>query len=164
MSNSLNFSVPYICDEHADKIQVGSLSFNSYGGEEIFSGEIETIICPDDNSLVKDTLNQPGNNRVLVIDAKGVEHASMIGDQIAAKALENNWIGIIVDGFVRDIEVLKTIPIGIYAKGSIPKKTNKNGLGTLGADIFVGGVMIRSGNWIYIDSNGWVIVKKQLEL
>jgi regulator of ribonuclease activity A len=158
------FSVPDICDDQGGKVQVGNLNFNSFGAKDIFSGQIETIKCPDDNSLVKETLNQPGNNRVLMIDAKGVDHASMVGDQIAQAALTNNWNGIIVDGFVRDIEVLKNLPIGIYAKGSIPQKTNKKGLGSLGVDIFVGGILIQSGNWIYADSNGWVIAKKKLEL
>ena len=102
--------------------------------------------------------------KVLIIDAEGVNHASMIGDQIASKALENNWNGIIVNGFVRDIEILKTIPIGIYAKGSIPKKTDKKGLGFLGVDVFIGGILIKTGNWVYLDSNGWVITKKELEL
>lgn len=163
-NNSVMFSVPDICDAHADNIQIGSLSFNSYGAKDIISGVIQTISCPDDNSLVKEILNQPGNNKVLIIDAKGVNHASMIGDQIASKALENNWNGIIVNGFVRDIEILKTIPIGIYAKGSIPKKTDKKGLGFLGVDVFMGGILIKTGNWVYLDSNGWVISKKELEL
>ena len=163
-NNSVMFSVPDICDAHADNIQIGSLSFNSYGAKDIISGVIQTISCPDDNSLVKEILNQPGNNKVLIIDAKGVNHASMIGDQIASKALENNWNGIIVNGFVRDIEILKTIPIGIYAKGSIPKKTDKKGLGFLGVDVFIGGILIKTGNWVYLDSNGWVITKKELEL
>ena len=163
-NNSVMFSVPDICDAHADNIQIGSLSFNSYGAKDIIAGEIQTISCPDDNSLVKEILNQPGNNKVLIIDAKGVNHASMIGDQIASKALENNWNGIIVNGFVRDIEILKTIPIGIYAKGSIPKKTDKKGLGFLGVDVFIGEILIKTGNWVYLDSNGWVISKKELEL
>ena len=163
-NNSVMFSVPDICDAHADNIQIGSLSFNSYGAKDIISGVIQTISCPDDNSLVKEILNQPGNNKVLIIDAKGVNHASMIGDQIASKALENNWNGIIANGFVRDIEILKTIPIGIYAKGSIPKKTDKKGLGFLGVDVFIGGILIKTGNWVYLDSNGWVISKKELEL
>ena len=163
-NNSVMFSVPDICDAHADNIQIGSLSFNSYGAKDIISGVIQTISCPDDNSLVKEILNQPGNNKVLIIDAKGVNHASMVGDQIASKALENNWNGIIVNGFVRDIEILKTIPIGIYAKGSIPKKTDKKGLGFLGVDVFIGGILIKTGNWVYLDSNGWVISKKELEL
>jgi regulator of ribonuclease activity A len=69
-NNSVMFSVPDICDAHADNIQIGSLSFNSYGAKDIISGEIQTISCPDDNSLVKEILNQPGNNKVLIIDAR----------------------------------------------------------------------------------------------
>ena len=62
--------------------------------KELASLEIEPAI-KDPNTIVKELLNSPGNNRVLMIDAKGVSHASMIGDQIATKALENNWNGII---------------------------------------------------------------------
>ena len=80
------------------------------------------------------------------------------------KALANKWNGIIVDGYGRDIEVLKTIPIGIYATGTIPKKTDKKDLGSFGVDIFVGGIFIQPGNWVYIDSNGWVISKSELVL
>ena len=164
MKNNVTISVPDICDEHPNAVQVGNLNLTSFGGEESFYGKIETISCPDDNSIVKELLNSPGKNRVLIIDAKGVSHASMVGDQIATKALENNWNGIIVDGYVRDIEVLKTIPIGIYAKGTIPKKTDKKDLGSFGVDIFVGGIFIQPDNWVYIDSNGWVISKSELVL
>ncbi|MDB4059846.1 putative 4-hydroxy-4-methyl-2-oxoglutarate aldolase, partial [Gammaproteobacteria bacterium] len=75
-----------------------------------------------------------------------------------------NWNGIIVNGFIRDVEILKTIPIAIYAKGSIPKKTDKNGMGDIGAEVFVGGILIKPKNWVYFDSNGWVISKKELKL
>ena len=60
------FSVPDICDDQGGKVQVGNLNFNSFGAKDIFSGQIETIKCPDDNSLVKETLNQPGNNLSLI--------------------------------------------------------------------------------------------------
>ena len=162
MKKKLKISIPDICDEYSDYIQVANLDLISFGGNESFGGEIETVLCPDDNSLVKEILNTPGKNRVLMIDAKGVSHASMIGDQIASKALENNWNGIIVDGLVRDVEILKTLSIGIYARGSIPKKTDKKGLGRQGVDIFMGGVFIRRGDWVYIDSNGWVVSRDEL--
>lgn len=164
MNKNIDFSVADICDDHPQSIQVANLSLISYGAKDSFFGEIETIQCPDDNSLVKDILNTPGNNRVLIIDASGVSHASMVGDQIAAKAAENNWNGIIVNGFIRDVDILKTIPIAIYAKGSIPKKTDKNGMGDIGAEVFVGGILIKPKNWVYFDSNGWVISKKELKL
>lgn len=99
----------------------------------------------------------------MVIDAQGVEHASMVGDQIALRAYENNWSGILINGAVRDVQILSSISIGIFAKSSIPMKTDKNNLGSRSVDLFFGNVMIKPGNWLYADSNGWVISNKELE-
>lgn len=42
-------------------------------------------------------------------------------------------------------------------------KTDKNNLGSRSVDLFFGNVMIKPGNWLYADSNGWVISNKELE-
>ena len=44
------------------------------------------------------------------------------------------------------------------------KKTDKKDLGFLGVDVFIGGILIKTGNWVYLDCNGWVISKKELVL
>ena len=41
-------------------------------------------------------------------------------------AFENNWVGIITNGFIRDVEVIQNIDIGMYAMNSYPKKTDKS--------------------------------------
>jgi len=38
------------------------------------------------------------------------------------------------------------------------------GIGKKDVPIRLGSVEINPGNWIYIDSNGWIISKKKLEL
>ena len=157
------FSTPDLSDNYPNNIQIGKTLFNSYGAVSSFSGQVETISCADDNSLVKEILNNNGEGKVLVIDAQGVEHASMVGDQIALRAYENNWSGILINGAVRDVEILSSISIGIFAKSSIPMKTDKNNLGSRSVDLFFGNVMIKTGNWLYADSNGWVISNKELE-
>ena len=48
-----------------------------------------------------------------------------MGDMIAENAYINNWIRIIIIGCVRDVDVLKTIDMGIFALGSVPKKSEK---------------------------------------
>ena len=103
-------------------------------------------------------------NKVLVIDASGVNHASMIGDQIAASAVKNNWAGIVVNSCIRDVEELKTLPIGIFAKGVVAQKTNKKNHGFEDVLISFGSVVMSSGNWIYIDQNGWLVADNKLEL
>ncbi len=157
-------TLPDLSDQHSDKIQIGKLALQSFGGMHSISGEIYTVSCSDDNSVVKDILSRKGKNKVLVIDASGVTHASMIGDQIAASAVKNNWAGIVVNGYVRDVEELKNFPIGIFAKGFVAQKTNKKDHGFEDVLVAFGSVVMTSGKWIYIDQNGWLIADNNLEL
>ena len=157
-------SLPDLFDQYSEQIQIGKLELQSFGSRQSISGEIYTVSCSDDNSIAKDVLSREGNNKVLVIDASGVTHASMIGDQIAESAVKNNWAGIIVNGCVRDVEDLKNLPIGIFAKGTVAQKTNKKNHGFEDILISFGSVVMTSGKWIYIDRNGWLIADKKLEL
>ena len=44
-------------------------------------------------------------------------------------------------------------------------KTNKSiGKGQVNVPIKINDISINPGNWIYIDSNGWIISKSELEL
>ena len=163
MSNS-DFTVPDICDAHSDKIAIGDIFLTSYGGIEKFFGEIRTVDCPHSNSIVKELVQENGEGKVLVINHSGDKLCSMVGDQIAQKAYENNWKGIFVNGYIRDIELIKNISIGVCAKNAFPMKTDKAvGVGTKDTSFKIGSVEISSGNWIYVDANGWVVSKNKLE-
>ena len=48
-----------------------------------------------------------------------------MGDMIADSAENNNWNAIIINGCVRDVEALSNFKIGIFALGSVPKKSEK---------------------------------------
>jgi regulator of ribonuclease activity A len=157
-------TLPDISDKYPDLIQVGKMSFQSFGGKHFLAGEIYTISCSDDNSIVKKVLAREGENKVLVIDAVGISHASMVGDQIAGSAVKNNWAGIVVNGYVRDIEDLQKLPIAIFAKGAVPQKTNKKDHGFEDVLISFGSTVMTSGKWIYVDQNGWLVADKKLEL
>ena len=88
----------------------------------------------------------------------------MVGDQIAQMAYENGWKGIITNGYIRDAEVIKEIPIGVYALNTYPKKTDKSiGVGEIGVNLKFDKFIVRPDEWIYIDTNGWVISKEKLE-
>ena len=157
-------SLPDLSDQYSEQIQVGKLALKSYGSEHSIAGEIYTVSCSDDNSIVKDILSREGKSKVLVIDASGVTHASMIGDQIAESAVKNHWAGIVVNGCIRDVEELKNLPIGIFAKGVVAQKTNKKNHGFEDVLISFGSVVMSSGKWIYIDQNGWLVADNKLEL
>ena len=159
-----NFTVPDICDEN-DNLQISELFLTSFGAIEKFYGQICTAKCEHSNSIVKELVQNDGEGKVLCISHTGSDLCSMVGDQIAKTAVENNWNGIITNGYVRDIEVIKNINIGLYAFNSYPKKTDKSkGTGEKNVSIQIGNVNIKPGYWIYVDTNGWVVASKELEL
>ena len=152
--SDLNPSVPFV-----------GLQFNSYGARDFLYGPIKTVHAPNDNSFVKKILATEGKGGVLFVDGNKSFEVALLGDMIAENAHKNNWNGIITNGYIRDIEVIKDIPIGVYARNSYPMKTNKSiGIGQVNVPIEINNTSISPGNWVYIDSNGWVISKSELEL
>ena len=135
-----------------------------FGAINFFSGQIVTAICPEDNSKIKKILNEPGNKKVLIVDGQASFKVALLGDLIADAAVKNNWSGVIINGCVRDVEILKNIDLGILAIGAVPRKSEKLERGSLGEDIRIGDIRISDGNWVYADKNGVIISEKELEL
>jgi regulator of ribonuclease activity A len=140
------------------------VGLNSYGAKSVFEGEVVTVVCPNDNSLAKELISQKGNGKILFIDGNASKAVALLGDNLAQQALENNWSGIVVNGMVRDIEILRSIPLAIYARGSCPKKSNKNNAGNINVDVCIDGVDVKPTFWAYGDENGILISPAKLEL
>ena len=113
---------------------------------------------------LKELLNNEGNGKVLVVDANGISTVALLGDMIAEAGVKNNWSGVVINGYVRDIEILKTLDIGVQALGTMPVRSKKKNQGELGVDITFGGVTFSRGNYIYADNNGLLLSKEELEL
>ena len=141
-----------------------NLQFTNFGKKGFFSGKIETAICPDDNSKVKQILGEEGNGKILIVDGQGSTKVALMGDIIAESAEKNNWQAVIINGCVRDVEALSKFNLGIFALGSVPKKSEKKDRGEIGIKINLGGISIESGNWAYADESGILISREQLDL
>lgn len=150
-------SVCDLCDAHENEVQVADPIFNNYGGRMAFGGQIETVKCDEDNSLVKELVGNAGDGRVLVVDGGGSLRRSLLGDQLAAKALQNQWAGIVIFGAIRDIEVIGTLDIGVKALNVIPLKTEKRGRGEQGVPVRFAGVLFERGAYAYADVNGLIV-------
>ncbi|MDX1518080.1 MAG: ribonuclease E activity regulator RraA [Woeseiaceae bacterium] len=158
----MTFSVCDLCDAHEDRIQVADPIFRDFGGRLTFGGKIATISCHEDNSLVRDAVASPGEDRVLIVDGGGSLQRSLLGDRLAGKACENGWQGIIVHGAIRDIEVIADIDIGVKALNVIPLKTEKRGLGERDVPVRFAGVTFTPGAYVYADRNGVIVSEAAL--
>jgi|TARA_B110000503_G_scaffold70752_1_gene109927 regulator of ribonuclease activity A len=153
----MSYSTPDLCDEHFELIDVLEPMMANYGGRNSFGGEIVTIKCYEDNSLVKENVRKPGHGKVLVVDGGGSLRRALLGDLIAGDACRNGWEGIIIYGCVRDVDALVAMDLGIQAIGSIPVKTEKRGIGDLNIPITFGGVTFSPGAYVYADNNGVIV-------
>ena len=158
----MKISTPDLCDEHADVVQVVEPMFVNYGGRESFGGQIVTIKCFEDNSLVRELVSEPGSGKVLVVDAGGSMRRACLGDMLAEKACANGWEGIVMYGCIRDVDQISELELGVQALGTHPMKTEKKGIGERNLPVTFGGVTFKPGDYLYADNNGVIVSTRAL--
>lgn len=157
----MDIVTPDICDDHPE-VQVVEPGFRNFGGVDAFGGEVVTVKCFEDNSVVKEQVGKPGNGCVMVVDGGGSKRAALLGDMLAEKAAANGWAGLIIYGCIRDVDVIGRTELGVQALGTHPRKTEKKGIGDLNVPVTFGGVTFRPGQYVYADNNGIVVSETRL--
>jgi regulator of ribonuclease activity A len=103
-----------------------------------------------------------GNGRVIVVDGGGSLRRALLGDLLAAAAAESGWQGLVINGCVRDVEILETIDLGVKALAACPVKTDKRGDGQFGVSLRFAGAQMEPGQYLYADANGVVVARRDL--
>lgn len=147
-----------LCDRHGDAARVLELALFDYGGRKAFAGPVRTLCAFEDNSRVRTLLAEPGEGAVLVVAAGGSRRRAMLGDELGALAVKSGWAGLVIDGCVRDSAVLATLPLGIKAIGTCPRKTDKRGQGVVDVPLRFGGVEILPGDLLVADADGVILL------
>jgi regulator of ribonuclease activity A len=154
--------LPDLFDDYCDQLQLAEPLFNDYGGNTIFSGEIVTVSCFNDNSKVKELASTNGTGKVMVVNGKASLTNALLGDMIAENAVANGWQGIVINGCIRDAGTIATLSLGVKALGCNPIKTEKLGVGEVNINIEFAGLNFIPGQFIYGDANGLAISEKEL--
>ena len=132
--------------------------FSDFGGADRFFGQIATLKVFEDNVEVRAALEAPGNGRVLVVDGGGSERCALLGGNLGMLAEKNNWAGVVVYGYVRDMAELAECNIGVKALGTHPRKSEK-GLHSAQKNkpVEFAGVKFVPGAWVYGDEDGLMV-------
>lgn len=144
-------------DASPDDLMSCDVQFRSFGGTASFHGRVRTVRCHEDNQLVKELVNTPGEGSVLVVDGGGSLHSALVGDLLAASAVANGWAGLIVYGAVRDSEKLGALNLGLKALGTNPRRSSKTGEGSVGVPVSFGGATFTPGAMVWADPDGIVV-------
>ena len=160
----MQYVTPDLCDAYPELVQVAEPMFANFGGRDSFGGQIVTVKCFEDNSLVKSQADEPGHGKVLVVDGGGSLRRALLGDMIAEKAAKNGWEGMVIYGCVRDVDVLAQTDLGVQALASHPMKTDKRGIGDLNVVVSFAGLTFKPGDYLYADNNGVIIAPQPLQM
>jgi regulator of ribonuclease activity A len=158
----MEFTTADLCDAFPSEVRLAQPLFRDYGALLRFSGPIETIKLFEDNTLVQQSLETPGQGRVLVVDGGGSFRCALLGGRLAALAQANGWSGLVINGCVRDAQEISQIAVGIRALNTSPRRSEKKGRGDRGAPVSFAGVTFSPNNFLYADGDGILIAERDL--
>lgn len=158
----MEYNTSALCDIYLDQVDVVEPMFSNFGGCASFAGQVTTIKCFEDNGLIRETLEQDGLGRVLLIDGGGSLRRALVDAELAAIAEENEWEGIVVYGCVREVDELEDMSIGIQALASIPVGAPAQGIGEVDVPVNFGGVTFLPEDYLYADNTGIILSQEPL--
>ncbi|MGI9303293.1 MAG: ribonuclease E activity regulator RraA [Gammaproteobacteria bacterium] len=151
-----------LCDTHDDLVRIADPLFADFGGRLAFHGRIATVKCHEDNSMVRAAIETAGEGRVLIVDGGGSIRCALIGDQLAALALDNGWAGAIVYGCIRDSAAVCEMDFGLKALETHPRRSTKKGVGERDVTVDFAGVTFVPDEHVYADPDGIIVSAKPL--
>ncbi|MCP8970705.1 ribonuclease E activity regulator RraA [Ectobacillus ponti] len=158
----MKFQTADLCDAYGEQVQVCEPLLRSFGGQVRFSGPIATLKVQDDNTLVREALETLPEGTVLVVDGQASTRCALLGDNLAAIAVNRRLGGIIIHGCVRDSGQLRDMDLGIMALAAVPRKSRKEGKGERDVHLQFGGVQWEPGCYVYADEDGIILAKQKL--
>lgn len=152
-----------LSDEYPE-VQICEPIFRNFGGTAQFHGPVRTVKCFEDNTYIRQALSEKVDGAVLVVDAGGSRRCAMLGDNLARMGIENGWVGSVFNGLIRDSAEINTLPFGVKALGTFPKRSLKEGVGKADVPVSFAGATFHPGDYIYVDQDGIIVSEEPLTL
>ena len=152
-----HFKTTDLYDAYLEELQVAAPIFRDFGGHIKFCGQVVTLKAVDDNSFLKQSFEQDGTGKVLVVDASASMRCAMMGDMMAALGAGNGWEGVIINGCIRDSADVAKVNIGVKALATIPRKTTKRNQGVLNIPVHFADITFHPEHYVYADEDGIVL-------
>jgi regulator of RNase E activity RraA len=113
---------------------------------------------PGDNLMIHKalTMAQPGD--VIVVDAGGDLTNSLFGELMVTTAIKRGVAGVVLNGAVRDSDIIGQGTFPHYAAGVTHRGPYKDGPGEINVPIAIDGMVIQPGDLIVGDADGLLCV------
>lgn len=117
---------------------------------------------PNDNITTHRALQlvQPGD--VLVIDEGFGSATGAFGHNMSLEARKRGVVGLVTNGHIRDVRMLREERFPIYCRGVSPRSAQKNTPGSVNVPVQLGGTVVNPGDIVVGDDDGVAIVPRAM--
>jgi 4-hydroxy-4-methyl-2-oxoglutarate aldolase len=126
------------------------------------AGPARTVRCGQgDNLMVHAVMDRVESGDVVVLTMPEPQAVALVGELLATQAERRGAAALLVDAAVRDVEELRELGLPIWARWVRVRGADKGAVGSIDEAVEVGGVEIRPGDTVVLDSDGVVVVRRE---
>ena len=127
----------------------------------VMVGVAITCHCgPADNLALFAAMATARAGDILVAATDAFTATAVTGDLLLGMARNRGVAGLVTDGLARDLAGILGVGLPLYCAGITPNSPARNGPGTVGLPVVLGGVSVESGDIVIGDNDGVVIVPR----
>ena len=115
-------------------------------------------VTVDDNSPMREVTSRAHQaGTVLVVAGAADSKTAVLGDLVAHELLRSGVVAVVTDGLIRDSRAVSALGLAVWARGTTPVASRKDGTGSVGGSVEIDGVTIADGDLVIADADGVVV-------
>ncbi|MGB3436486.1 4-carboxy-4-hydroxy-2-oxoadipate aldolase/oxaloacetate decarboxylase [Achromobacter sp.] len=123
------------------------------------AGPAFTVDCrPADNLMLHYAVQKARPGDVLVVDAKAFMEAGPWGDVLTLQAMQVGIAGLLINGCVRDANLIIELGFPVFCRGLSIKGTGKFQPGRINVPVSIGDTIVHPGDYIVGDRDGVAVI------
>ena len=108
--------------------------------------------------MIAQALSECPRQHVLVIDGRGELNTALWGELTTITALRKSVAGVVIDGAVRDVAMIRRSSLPVFARSVVPNAGGAEYIGEIGVTVQCAGQVVRPGDWLVGDQDGVVVI------
>lgn len=132
-----------------------------FPGATLCGPAITVKTYPADNLMMHKALEMVRPGDVLVIDA-GHDASAGWGELLSISAQTLGVRGVVLEGAARDRDAIAELGFPVFCTANVPRGTYKTNPGSINIPVCVGGIAVHPGDLIVGDSDGVVVIPRDL--